>query len=165
MRRVVEAARKAIVRFFPNMSTHAPPPARDSDSDPIPVVLAIDPGRDKCGVAVVRASGEVVELDVYARSSILSIVVELLKKHGVLQIVLGHATTSRDLSELLKIQCPGIAVATVDETNSTLEARALFWRAHPPQGLKRLIPLSLQTPPRPVDDFAAVVLANRFLRL
>lgn len=146
------------------MSTHAPPCSRDFDSDaaPIPLVLAIDPGRDKCGVAIVRASGEVVELDVYARATILAVVMRLLEKHGARQIVLGHATTSRDLSELLKIQCPGIAVATVDETNSTLEARALFWRAHPPQGLKRLIPLSLQTPPRPIDDFAAVVLAQRF---
>lgn len=151
--------------FSPHMSTHAAPPSPSSASDSVSVVLAIDPGRDKCGVAVVRASGEVIELDVYARATILSVVSQLLRKHGVRQIVLGHATTSRDLSEQLKSDCPDVQVATIDETNSTLEARALFWRAHPPRGFNRLIPLGLQTPSRPIDDFAAVVLACRFFQI
>lgn len=138
-------------------------PAPDFAS--IPIVLSIDPGRDKCGVAIVRASGEVVELDVFPRATILATVLQLLQKHGVRQIVLGHATTSRDLSEQLQRECPDIDITTIDETNSTIEARALFWRAHPPRGLARIIPLGLQTPPRPVDDFAAVVLARRFFQL
>jgi hypothetical protein len=58
---------------------------------------------------------------------------------------------------------PEVDITTVDETGSTLEARVLYWQEHRPRGWRRLVPLSLQVPPEPVDDFAAVVLARRFL--
>jgi hypothetical protein len=51
----------------------------------------------------------------------------------------------------------------VNERDSTLEARDLYWKEVPPRGWRRLVPLSLQVPPEPIDDFAAVVLARRHL--
>jgi hypothetical protein len=51
----------------------------------------------------------------------------------------------------------------VDERETTLRARALYFADHPPRGWRRLIPLGLQLPPRPIDDYAAILIARRFL--
>ena len=37
-----------------------------------------------------------------------------------------------------------------------------YWREHPPRGLMRLIPVTMQVPPVPVDDYVAVILAERY---
>jgi RNase H-fold protein (predicted Holliday junction resolvase) len=125
-------------------------------------ILAIDPGRDKCGLAVVDASGHVQEQCIVARSDVVEVVVSLCERHRVARLVLGHATASQALREELQ-RAIDMEIAGVDETGSTLEARALYWKSHPPRGWRRLVPLSLQVPPQPLDDFAAVVLARRHL--
>ena len=53
-------------------------------------------------------------------------------------------------------------VKIVDEKNTTLEARKLYWKKNPPSGWRRLLPISMQVPPVPVDDIAAEVLANKY---
>ena len=49
----------------------------------------------------------------------------------------------------------------VEEYGTTLEARKIYWNLHPPRGLMKLIPTSLRTPPRPVDDLAAYAIILR----
>ncbi len=133
---------------------------------PVVRVLAIDPGRDKCGVAVavVDETGEVnvLERRIVPRAQIGEVLPAIVQQHNVQRIVLGHATTSVTLKAELLRRAPDVDIETVDETGSTLEARELYWQEHRPRGWRRLVPLSLQVPPEPVDDFAAVVLARRF---
>lgn len=125
-------------------------------------VLAIDPGRDKCGLAVVAVNGDVVMRRIVPSHEVQSALQVLLEQHHITQIVLGDSTTSHALHKKLSAWLPGVPIATVDETGSTLEARTLYWQAHPSHGWRRLTPLSLQVPPEPIDDFAAVVLARRY---
>ena len=131
----------------------------------IEAILAIDPGREKCGVAAVSASGETLEQSIAARAETSALIATLLRKYAARVIVLGHATSSATLrAELESIAQAGDAtIFVIDETGSTLEARELYWEKFPPRGLKKLLPLSLQVPPVPLDDFAAIVLARRFL--
>lgn len=49
----------------------------------------------------------------------------------------------------------------VDEYGTTLEAREIYRRLHPPRGLMKLVPASLLTPPRNVDDLAAYAILLR----
>jgi hypothetical protein len=51
----------------------------------------------------------------------------------------------------------------VDERETTLRARARYFQAHPPRGWKRLVPRGMLLPPCPIDDFAALLIAERFL--
>ena len=139
------------------------------------VVLAIDPGKDKCGVALVKAEGfdsdrvldslleSVLERRIVPRAIAVDDICETLTRFPDAQTVIGHATTSRALLDELQRALPHLTIHTVDETGSTLEARGLYWRANPPRGWRKLWPLSSQVPPESVDDFAAVVLAARFL--
>ena len=56
-----------------------------------------------------------------------------------------------------------MTITLVDEHLTTLEARARYFVEHPPTGLKRLLPVSMQVPPEPYDDYVAVILGERFL--
>jgi RNase H-fold protein (predicted Holliday junction resolvase) len=56
-----------------------------------------------------------------------------------------------------------VPVTYVDERETTLRARSLYFADHPPRGWRRLIPLGMQMPPRPIDDYAAVLIARRYL--
>lgn len=129
------------------------------------VLIAIDPGREKCGVAALSFAGEVLEQRIVARDEVVAFIEAALVRHKARVIVLGHATSSATLRAALEAATGKLnaTIFTVDETNSTLEARALYWQKYPPRGLKKLLPLSAQMPPVPLDDFAAIVLARRFL--
>ena len=78
-------------------------------------------------------------------------------------VVLGNGTGSEEHKQWVEKALPGYPVYIVDEKYSTEEARALYWKLYPPHGLRRLIPLGLQTPPEPLDGYAAVVQVHRFM--
>lgn len=123
-------------------------------------VLAIDPGRDKCGLAAARP-GEVLHQEVLPRDRLVARVAELVEQFRVDVVVVGDATGSRDvLRDLAGVRVP---VRVVPEAGTTLEARRRYFRDHPPRGLARLLPEGLRVPPRPLDDYVAVLLAERFL--
>lgn len=125
------------------------------------VVLAIDPGRDKCGVAVAEAGG-VRDRAVVTPEALPDLVRAWYGRHGVTEIVIGNRTASRDVARMLRGILP-LPVRAVDEAGTTLRARARYFDEHPPQGWRRLIPRGLLTPPEPYDDYAAVLLAEAAL--
>lgn len=127
------------------------------------VVLGIDPGRDKCGLAVV-AGGEVPWKEVVPRPDFLRVVKVLAKEYNVDTVVLGDGTGSKEFLEELKGELPDLKVVTIDERYSTEEARERYWQDHQPQGWRRILPTSMQVPPEPYDDYVAVILAQRFFR-
>lgn len=126
-------------------------------------LIAVDPGKDKCGLAVVDLHGGVLSRQIVATAQAPSVVLSLLETHSTTQILIGDSTTSRTMRERLSTLMPAVQIIEVEEKNSTLEARSLYWRENPPRGWRRVLPLSLQEPPEPIDDFAAVILAQRFL--
>lgn len=126
-------------------------------------LLAIDPGKDKCGLAVVSLAGEVLQRQIIATSQMPQVLPDWLQRYEIEQIIIGDSTTSKAMRATLSTVAAGVEVISVEEKNSTLEARELYWRENPPRGWRRVLPLSLQEPPEPVDDFAAIVLAQRFL--
>lgn len=125
------------------------------------MILALDPGRDKCGLAVVKDNGQVVLQEVISKDTVLKRIFTVQDKYDIKKLVLGDGTASAEIKESLKEL--KLKVILIDESNSTLEARKLYWRVNPPQGWRRLIPTSLQTPKRAIDDYAAVVLAKKHL--
>lgn len=128
-------------------------------------VLGIDPGRRKTGVAVVGAAGEILWREIIAPDALEARLPQLLKQWQIAVIALGDSTASdnaRTQIERVLADLP-IKLRIVDESGSTLEARPLYWAEHAPRGWRRLVPLSLQEPPEPIDDYAAVVVARRSL--
>lgn len=136
--------------------------AGNDDRAGLQAVVALDPGREKCGLAVVTEDGTVLERSIVARAIVTERAMQLLDAHGTAIIAIGHSTQSREVQAELLAARPGLRIEIIDERDSTFEARSHYWAANPPRGWRRLLPLSLQSPPEPLDDWAAVVLAQRY---
>lgn len=130
-------------------------------------VLAIDPGSSKCGLAVVRrdAEGKIsVEHRAIAPAAETARTVETLHgQYNFSMLIVGSGTQSKNLVEAVREVVPSIGVLVVNEKDTTMQARERYWEHYPRRGWRKLLPATLQVPPVPIDDFAAVVLAERVL--
>lgn len=125
-------------------------------------VLAIDPGREKCGVALL-AGPTTLERCVLATADLVAYVTATLSRHALRAVVVGNRTGAAEVEGRLKQHFPGLRILAAEEEGTTLEARRLYFADHPPRGLRRLLPRSLLTPPEPYDDYAAVALGRRYV--
>ncbi len=78
-------------------------------------------------------------------------------------ILMGNATWSKKLSPRVKEAAGNIPLKLVNEKHSTERARIRYLKEHPPGGLWKLLPITLQVPGEPYDDFAAIVLAEDYI--
>jgi len=127
------------------------------------IVAAVDPGRDKCGLAVVSDAGEILLQKVIATEHLEKEAKAAVAAHGPACFLLGNGTTSKKAESRLRSAIHPLPVQVVDEYRTTELARKEYWKANPPSGWRRLLPTSMQVPPVPVDDFVAVLLAKRYL--
>ncbi len=127
------------------------------------VLISIDPGREKCGVAVMDGENSL-HRAILTPDRLLELLAELIARYSPNTIIVGNGTRVQGFADRLR-ECSGsLPIEFVDETNSTLKARARFFEENPPRGLLRLVPRGLLTPNRPIDDLAAVILAEEYLR-
>lgn len=130
-------------------------------------VLAIDPGREKCGIAIVHKVNGLEYKTIIETNKLAEVVNSLIQSYNVPTIVMGDGTTSLTAQAALsrlKINGEPISIIKINEYRSTDEARRRYWADNPPKGLWRLIPTTMQTPPVPVDDYVAVILAERYFK-
>ena len=136
--------------------------------------LGIDPGRDKTGVALVEETGRILAVQVVRTRNFSDVLLQFLYdklqanniwglRQKLRAVVLGNGTGSEEHKRQIEKALPGFPLYIVDEKYTTEEAKALYWELYPPKGWRMLIPLGLQTPPEPLDGYAAVVQVRRFL--
>lgn len=130
-------------------------------------VLAIDPGRVKCGMALVQRSDEkgiaLLWRDVVPREMVLPKLHEAYVVAPYQLIIIGGGTQSQTVVAQVREHLPSLGTLVVDERDTSLQARERYWEHHPRRGWRRLLPATLQIPPDPVDDFVALILAERVL--
>lgn len=126
-------------------------------------LCGFDPGRDKCGIAVMSPDHEVVYHEVIGAEKALSTLQLLGENFGVKLLIMGDQTTSKIWKKEILAQFPELSIVQVDERYSSLEARERYWQIYPPQGWSKLIPRGMRTPPRPIDDLVAIILIERYL--
>ena len=126
-------------------------------------VAALDPGRDKCGLAVLSGTGEILYQQVIPTGTLEQILQEQVERHHPSCLLLGNGTTGKEAKERIQRSLPHLALEVVDEYRTTEMAKKEYWKMNPPKGWRRLLPLGMQVPPVPVDDFVAVILARRYL--
>ena len=103
-------------------------------------VLAIDPGRDKCGIAVLSPQGDVLLHEIVPTGALETRVSELAAEYAP-RIIMGDGTTSAAAKARIEAQVG--AVTLVDEYRTTEEGRRLYWAENPPRGWRRLVPRGL----------------------
>jgi RNase H-fold protein (predicted Holliday junction resolvase) len=128
-------------------------------------ILAIDPGTAKIGYALVdnagtpRSQGVVYLADWEARLG------QLMAGQAITVIVLGDGTNRLNMQRGLERLFPQAAIAKVDETASTVAAWELKRAEEAGRNPLRILWFTLLQlfQPAPVDDYAARVLAQRYL--
>lgn len=173
------------------------------------MILGFDPGRDKCGVAVMAEKNRITSIettsdadngatiafaDVVAADEAIATVLSLLQTYPISTMVMGDQTMAKQwkakFERCFTEQCQDssppppqamrsaeypidhrdtplpprapIPIVFVDERYSSLEARDRYWQLHPPKGLTRLVPQSLRSIARPIDDVVAIILIERY---
>jgi len=126
-------------------------------------IIAIDPGREKCGIAVLTAAGTPVERDITPTRDLPDALNELLHKHPNSHVVIGDGTSSEQAQAAIAEAIPELGLATVPESHSTERALERWRDVTALAGWRRLLPRSLRFPPGPIDDFAAWILAEDHL--
>jgi RNase H-fold protein (predicted Holliday junction resolvase) len=124
------------------------------------MILAIDPGKDKCGLAFLNKEGKVLEQKVIKRKDIFRLIPHY---HDATTIVIGDTAHGRQINDELLRHHLKQKLVLFPEQNTTLLAREAYWRAHPPRSWRRFVPTSFLSPPLPVDDYAAVIIGRNYL--
>jgi len=132
------------------------------DGGGLVIVLGVDPGREKCGIAVV-SSGGILAKEVISRNAFRDVVKAKVEEYNVDMVIMGDGTGSKEFHLELKDALPNLPISLVDEFATSEEARSRYWIDHKPKGWRRLLPTTMQVPPEPYDDYVAVILAERFL--
>ncbi|MBW4605111.1 MAG: pre-16S rRNA-processing nuclease YqgF [Calothrix sp. FI2-JRJ7] len=129
-----------------------------------PMILGFDPGKDKCGVAVMGLDRQLYYHEVVPAPSAIVQITQLRQKYPITLLVMGDQTTAKQWKKKLSDELTEtINIILVDERYTTLEARDRYWQMYPPQGLNKLLPQGMRQPPRPIDDIVAILLIERYL--
>ena len=120
------------------------------------MVVGLDPGKN-IGVAIVNSKEKLIYRNIITLEELRG-----LELPPGITIIVGNGTGSDKVQAVLRGR--GKTFALIDETDTTLEGRELYFEANPPRGLLRLLPKGLRSPPRLIDDYAAYAIALRFLR-
>lgn len=129
------------------------------------MLLGFDPGRDKCGLAVMGKQQQLLYHQVVPSADAIATLQQLCQQFSIATLVMGDQTTAKKWKQELERELSAsLPIVLVDERYSSLEARDRYWQMYPPTGLQRLIPQGMREPPRPIDDIVAILLIERYLK-
>lgn len=130
-------------------------------------VLAIDPGTSKCGMALVHRSDssqlELLWRAICPSDDLPGRIDEAQAVAPFSLIIIGSGTSGQKAVHRVREHMPSMGILVVDEKDTTMQARERYWAHHKRRGWRRLLPSTMQLPPEPVDDFVALILAERVL--
>ena len=129
-------------------------------------VVALDPGRSKCGLLLANIStNTVLKAMVIPSAEVLDQLRAWMEDDQgedaqIADLVIGDGTSSTIWQQQLPTS---LKVHVVDETATTLRARERYWQLWPARGWKRLLPSGLRIPPGDLDAIAALVILEDYL--
>jgi RNase H-fold protein (predicted Holliday junction resolvase) len=126
------------------------------------VILGVDPGSAKAGYALIDESGAVIVAGIEPLEGLPARLADIAARHPIAAVALGRGTNALPIK--VRLERLNLPIHFVDEYETTRRARELYFVDHPPRGWRRLIPLGMQLPERPIDDYAAILIARRFLK-
>lgn len=129
-------------------------------------VLAVDPGTSKMGWALVDSLGKAHAQGIIRMDGWTGELGRTLAGREISVVVIGNGTNRSNMEEELSRLLPETTLAVVDEKESTVEAWQL--KRHEEAGgnpfRQFTFMLGQMFSPVPVDDYAARILAERFLK-
>ncbi|MCZ0901637.1 pre-16S rRNA-processing nuclease YqgF, partial [Microcoleus sp. HI-ES] len=97
------------------------------------MILGFDPGKDKCGIAVMGRDKKVCYHQVVQSEAAISTIQSLCEQFPIELLVMGDQTTSKSWKQKLTQSLSSqIEIVRVDERFSSLEAKERYWEMYPP---------------------------------
>ncbi|MGM0437586.1 MAG: hypothetical protein ACQEQD_04905 [Bacillota bacterium] len=125
--------------------------------------LAIDPGKDKCGFALVKDNQTPVLLDIVGTKEFDKVLKELYDEYRFDLIILGTGTYSQKIEKKIR-EINLSPVVLVNEENTTIQAERKYREDHPLKGYKKILSKIVDwRPAKNVDDYAAFMIAKKYL--
>lgn len=132
------------------------------------MIAAIDPGSEKTGTAILNEDGTLVEKKIVPTDKLLPYLQHAYTTYAFRHIVMGNGTNHKHLQPRveawLQQEAKQVTFSLIDEKYTTVEGRKLYFKYTPRKGWRRFIPLALQYPPEPVDDFVAWIIGLRYIQ-
>lgn len=125
-------------------------------------ILAIDPGSHKIGYSIVFDNLSHGEMGIVTPEELPQLFSRLFDGDEEPVMVVGDGTKSDNICKVFNEIFPNGKIIKINEKNTTFNARKKYFLENPPTGFWRLIPLSFQYPPRPIDDYAAWMIGEKY---
>lgn len=128
--------------------------------------MGVDPGSAKCGIAVVEDQEDGTKIlfrGVFPTEALTEHLQRTDQEFEPELIVVGDGTRSKGTQQIIREALPGKSLLIVDERDTSIHARERYWIENPRRWWRRFLPSTLLTPPDPVDDYVAVIIAERVL--
>ena len=127
-------------------------------------VIAIDPGKSKCGLVLAEISEKKVYKAIILKSELLeNYLRNLITAEDIEQIIIGNGTTSREIRE--KLHFFKKEIITFEEKNTTYRAKARYFELFPISGLKFLIPREIFILNKNLDAISALIVLEDYCKI
>ncbi len=126
------------------------------------LLLSIDPGKDKCGIAILNYELRIFFKGIIKTTKIKSYLQEVLNSYNIKDIVIGNGTYSVNLNQIVR-ELSDIPASFVDEAYTTVEAEERYLAKHK-KNWQNWLSFITWKPSVAVDDYVAVILAERFIK-
>ena len=130
----------------------------------MPRVLAIDPGKSKCGLVLAEISEKKVYKAIILKSELIeNYVRNLITTEDISQIIIGNGTTSHEIRE--KLLFFKKEIITFEEKNTTYRAKARYFELFPIIGLKCLMPREVFILNKNLDAISALIILEDYFKM
>jgi RNase H-fold protein (predicted Holliday junction resolvase) len=127
-------------------------------------LIAIDPGKSKCGLVLAELSEKKVYEAIIIKSEVLEDYVRNLNNvEDISKIIIGNGTTSKDIRA--KLNFFKKEIITFEEKNTTFRAKSRYFELFPIRGLKFLVPREVFILNKNLDALSALIILEDYCRI
>ena len=127
-------------------------------------LIAIDPGKFKCGLVLAEISEKKVYIAIIIQSELLEDYVRHLNSvEDMSKIIIGNGTTSQEIEE--KLDFFKKEIITFEEKNTTYRSKERYFELFPISGLKFLIPREVFILNKNLDAVSALIILEDYCKI
>jgi RNase H-fold protein (predicted Holliday junction resolvase) len=127
-------------------------------------LLALDPGSDKVGTAVLSYTKEEKEKTIVKKEELLDHLAEIFNNYQINEIIIGSGTGAEAVKKMVSSRYSDFKITMVAEEYTTEEAQARYLEEKPMSNyeklLRKVVSWKLK---KPLDDYAALIIGEKYL--
>jgi RNase H-fold protein (predicted Holliday junction resolvase) len=127
-------------------------------------LLALDPGSDKVGTAVLDYQAQEKEKTIVKIDELIEHLKEIFKIYQIEEIIIGNGTGAEKIIKMVKNNFKQSKISLVEEEFTTEEAQARYLQEKPMSNyeklLRKIVSWKLK---KPLDDYAALIIGEKYL--